>query len=112
MDDSLVKLSVSNWINLTTTELIVFQKSKEEKKIKKKKHKHEDKGADLLEVQADDLVVQSEETKEVAAVPASTSAEVHAQLSPGSWQALYLEPQNSFTDKPSHLNLVTTFSVF
>lgn len=51
------------------------QKSKEEKK--KKKHKHEEKGEDLLGVQADELVVQSEETSEVAAVPTSTSAEVH-----------------------------------
>lgn len=70
--------SISN-----TSELIIFQKSKEEKKTKKKKHKHTDKGADL-EVQADDLAVQSEETTEVAAVQASTSAEVHTQLSPAS----------------------------
>lgn len=99
-------------MNLLTTELIVFQKSKEEKKTKKKKHKHEDKGADLLEVQADDLAVQSEETKEVAAVPASTSAEVRAQLSAASWQGLYVEPQSPFTIQPSHFSLVTTFSVF
>lgn len=65
-----------------TPGLITFQKSKEEKKTKKKKHKHEDKGADLLEVQAEDVVVQSEETNEVAALPASTSAEVRARLSP------------------------------
>lgn len=64
--------------------MIIFQKSKEEKKTKKRKHKHADKEADLLEVQADDLVVQSEETTEVAAVPVSTSAEVHTQLSPAS----------------------------
>lgn len=66
------------------TGFIIFQKSKEEKKTKKKKHKHEDKGAHLLEVQADNDVVQSEETSEVAAVPVSTSAEVHTQLSPAS----------------------------
>ncbi|TKS74559.1 AP-3 complex subunit delta-1 [Collichthys lucidus] len=54
------------------------KKSKEEKK--KKKHKHEEKGEDLLGVQADDLVVQSEETSEVAAVPPSTSAEEAATV--------------------------------
>lgn len=51
------------------------QKSKDEKK-KKKKHKHEEKGEDLLGGQADEPVVQSEETNEVTAPPTSTSAEV------------------------------------
>lgn len=69
-----------------TCEINIFQKSKEEKKAKKKKHKHEDKAADLLEVQADDLEVQPEETNEVAALPASASAEVHTQLSPAPWR--------------------------
>lgn len=52
------------------------QKSKEEKK-KKKKHKHGEKEEDLMGSQADEPVVQSEETNEVAEVAAtSTSAEV------------------------------------
>ena len=54
--------------------LFFLQKSKEEKK--KKKHKHEEKGEDLLGGEADEPVVQSEETSEVAAPPTSTSAEV------------------------------------
>lgn len=74
---------------LTHAELNIFQKSKEEKKAKKKKHKHEDKRADL-EAQADDLGVQPEETNEAAALPASTSAEVHTWLSPASWGGLHL----------------------
>lgn len=51
-----------------------LQKSKEEKK--KKKHKHEEKREDLLGGQADEPVVESEETNEVAVPPTSTSAEV------------------------------------
>ncbi|XP_075943963.1 AP-3 complex subunit delta-1 isoform X1 [Anarhichas minor] len=50
------------------------KKSKDEKK--KKKHRHEEKGEDLLGSQADEPVVQSEETSEVAAPPASNTAEV------------------------------------
>uniref|UniRef100_A0A3B4H767 AP-3 complex subunit delta-1 n=1 Tax=Pundamilia nyererei TaxID=303518 RepID=A0A3B4H767_9CICH len=50
------------------------KRSKEEKK--KKKHKHEEKEEDLLGGQAEEPVVQSEETKEVEAQPTSTSAEV------------------------------------
>ncbi|XP_075943964.1 AP-3 complex subunit delta-1 isoform X2 [Anarhichas minor] len=50
------------------------RKSKDEKK--KKKHRHEEKGEDLLGSQADEPVVQSEETSEVAAPPASNTAEV------------------------------------
>lgn len=55
-----------------------LQKSKDEKK-KKKKHKQEEKGEDLLGGQADEPVVQSEETNEVTAPPTSTSAEVCAE---------------------------------
>lgn len=65
--------------------LVFLQKSKEEKK-KKKKHKHEEKGEDLLGGQADEPVVQSEETNEVTAPPTSTSAEVcveHGCFLPG-----------------------------
>ncbi|KAM4575369.1 AP-3 complex subunit delta-1 isoform 3-T3 [Fundulus diaphanus] len=47
------------------------KKSKEEKK--KKKHKDEDKEEDLLGGQADEAVLQSEETSQVAAPPTSTS---------------------------------------
>lgn len=54
--------------------LLFLQKSKEEKK--KKKHKHEEKEKDLLGGQADEPVVQSEETREVTPPPTSTSAEV------------------------------------
>lgn len=54
--------------------LLFLQKSKEEKK--KKKQKHEEKEKDLLGAQADEPVVQSEETREVAPPPTSTSAEV------------------------------------
>ncbi|XP_034438646.1 AP-3 complex subunit delta-1 isoform X1 [Hippoglossus hippoglossus] len=50
------------------------KKSKEEKK--KKKHKHEEKEEDLLSGQADEPVVQSEESSQVAALPTSTSTEV------------------------------------
>uniref|UniRef100_A0A3B5LR25 AP-3 complex subunit delta-1 n=1 Tax=Xiphophorus couchianus TaxID=32473 RepID=A0A3B5LR25_9TELE len=52
------------------------KKSKEEKK--KKKHKHEDKEEDLLGGQADEPVLQSEETSQVADPPtsSSTTAEV------------------------------------
>lgn len=75
----------------------IFQKSKEEKKAKKKKHKHEDKRADLLEAQADDLGVQPEETIEAAAVPASTSAEVHTWLSPASWGGFTADLTTEFT---------------
>lgn len=52
----------------------LLQKSKEQKK--KKKHKHEEKGEDLLGGQADEPVVQSDETNEVAAPPTSTNADV------------------------------------
>ncbi|KAM4629666.1 AP-3 complex subunit delta-1 isoform 3-T3 [Polymixia lowei] len=48
------------------------KKSKEEKK--KKKHKHEG-GEDLMGVQPDEPVVQSEETNDVEAPPTSTAAE-------------------------------------
>ncbi|XP_075943968.1 AP-3 complex subunit delta-1 isoform X6 [Anarhichas minor] len=54
------------------------KKSKDEKK--KKKHRHEEKGEDLLGSQADEPVVQSEETSEVAAPPASNTAEEAATL--------------------------------
>lgn len=53
--------------------LLFLQKSKEEKK--KKKHKHEEKEKDLMGPQADEPVVQSDETRE-APPPTSTSAEV------------------------------------
>lgn len=56
--------------------VIFLQKSKEEKKKKKHKHEQEEKEEDLLGAPADEPVVQSEETSEVAAPPTSTSAEV------------------------------------
>ena len=51
----------------------MLQKGKEEKK--KKKHKQEGGEEDLLEVQAEEPV-QSAETNEVVALPATTPAEV------------------------------------
>ncbi|MEQ2279545.1 AP-3 complex subunit delta-1, partial [Ameca splendens] len=54
------------------------KKSKEEKK--KKKHKHEDKEEDLLGGQAEEPVLQSEETSQVAAPSTSTTAEEAATV--------------------------------
>ncbi|MEQ2239033.1 AP-3 complex subunit delta-1 [Ilyodon furcidens] len=54
------------------------KKSKEEKK--KKKHKHEDKEEDLLGGQAEEPVLQSEETSQVAAPSTSSTAEEAATV--------------------------------
>uniref|UniRef100_A0A8C5EZ27 AP-3 complex subunit delta-1 n=1 Tax=Gouania willdenowi TaxID=441366 RepID=A0A8C5EZ27_GOUWI len=56
------------------------KKSKEEKK--KKKHKHEEKEEDLLGGEADEPVVQSEDTTEVVALPTSTNAETYILPTP------------------------------
>uniref|UniRef100_A0A3P9P8R7 AP-3 complex subunit delta-1 n=1 Tax=Poecilia reticulata TaxID=8081 RepID=A0A3P9P8R7_POERE len=77
------------------------KKSKDEKK--KKKHKHEDKEEDLLGGQADEPVLQSEETSQVAEPPASSVSDLDFWLSnapvPSNTQASVTAP-NSEPDEP------------
>lgn len=85
------------------------KKSKEEKK--KKKHKHEDKEEDLLGGQADEPVLQSEETSQVAAPPSSTSttAEEAATVAAAATEPSVTAP-DSEPDEPKDTQMETKSS--
>ncbi|XP_021179871.2 AP-3 complex subunit delta-1 isoform X5 [Fundulus heteroclitus] len=85
------------------------KKSKEEKK--KKKHKDEDKEEDLLGGQADEAVLQSEETSQVAAPPtsASTPAEEAAAAAEAAPEPSVTAP-DSEPDEPKDTEIEETKS--
>uniref|UniRef100_A0A3Q2NV63 AP-3 complex subunit delta-1 n=1 Tax=Fundulus heteroclitus TaxID=8078 RepID=A0A3Q2NV63_FUNHE len=85
------------------------KKSKEEKK--KKKHKDEDKEEDLLGGQADEAVLQSEETSQVAAPPtsASTPAEEAAAAAEAAPEPSVTAP-DSEPDEPKDTEMEETKS--